>query len=195
MTCFQSVLNQIYAIVPSRSTLHSALFHSMQQGLPSTDRTNWAGLMEHTGRRLRGWEEGGPGIYFPVPPAARLQGFGCCTTKGHSSFQMPSPYSHSVWILQTNCTSGLGVAKQSKHPCIKHPQSYWFECSIRADHVWVNSDRLLMASPSDVVLKTSTQIIITCAVVLCCCWPWAWKQGKNQQKIPPLPAIDVYHSR
>lgn len=161
--------------MPSRSTLHSALFHSMQQGLPSTDCTNWAWLMEHTGRRLRGWEEGGLGIYFPVPPAARLQGFGCCTTKGHRSFQMPSPYGHSVWILQTNCTSGLGVAKQSKHPCIKHPQSYQFECSIRADHVWVHSGRLLMAFPSDVALKTGTRIRVTSAVIPWCCCPWAWK--------------------
>ena len=81
---------------------------------------------------MGGWEEGGLGIYFPVPPASRLQGFGCCTTKGHSSFQMPSPYSHSVWILQTNCTSGLGVAKQSKHPCIQF-SSVQFSRSVVSD--------------------------------------------------------------
>ena len=43
----------------------------MQQGLPSTDCTNWAWLMEHTGRRW-GVRRGRPGYLFPGPTCFQI---------------------------------------------------------------------------------------------------------------------------
>lgn len=101
--------------------LDSALPCSVQQGLTSTDCTNWAAVGELTGRRLDSERRARPGYLLPQSPSLPE-----CNALATSLLKATSPVSYPLHTSTPGFSkplvpSCLGVARISKSPCIKHP--------------------------------------------------------------------------